>query len=192
MIRRQHVFLLVVLLASLIPFWIPTWHFSLGLVDESDPPMVFELTAISLVLDTSSGSGLFSFEALKPKFWYINTIGHALLFIVSLVGLFHFNVKGTLAELTVQSRWCWLAMMGIGAIAGFTALQVYQINRHFEPLLGSVANPLGVAANNGLFLLSSPTPAFFIVIGVAFLAVAGAIISVQMDIRRIQASSRIR
>ncbi|MCK6600210.1 MAG: hypothetical protein L6Q77_00155 [Bacteroidetes bacterium] len=192
MIRKQHILFLTgaLILVSLI--WIPVWHFALGLSSEAENPMTFQLKAYTLTIENEASSTVFSFDGLKPSIWYLNTFGLLIYFGCLLISFLHFNSKGNRQELLVQRRWGYLSLAGGAMVFLFLFLQIHQILRQMNVVLGASAQYVGRTANGDLFLDSLPDTLGLSLTGVSLLLNLAAIWFIQSDLRKIASSSRLR
>lgn len=192
MIRKQHFLFLFGALLLILMIWIPSWHFSLGLTSETDNPMMFQLRGYSLILEQEIDSSIFSFDGLRPSIWYLNTFGIIIYFGCLLVTFLHFNRKGNRNELMIQKRWGFLSLAAGGITFGFLFLQVHQIIRQFNTIIGTSAAYIGKTTNGDLYLFSQPDSFGIGIMAGAMVLNLAALWFIQTDIQKIASSSRLR
>lgn len=192
MIRKQHFLFLLAALLLILMIWIPSWHFSLGLTSETDNPMKFQLRGYSLIVEQEIDSSIFSFDGLKPSIWYLNTFGIAIYIGCLLITFLHLNRKGNRNELLIQKRWGYLSLAGGAITFVFLFLQIHQILRQLNTILGTSARYIGETTNGDLSLLSQPDSYGLGIMTGAIVLNLAAIWFIQSDIKKIDSSSRLR
>lgn len=192
MIRKQHFLFLFAALLLILMIWIPSWHFSLGLTSETDNPMKFQLRGYSLILEQEQDSSIFSFDGLKPSIWYLNTLGIAIYLGCLFVTFLHFNRNGNRNELLIQKRWGYLSLAGGAITFVFLFLQVHQIIRQLNTILGTSAQYIGKTTNSDIYLLSQPDSVGLGIMTATIVLNLAAIWFIQSDIKKIESSSRLR